>query len=793
MYGNLSIAEPAWAGIVLAVAGTLWALRVGGARRALAIGPALAAAALLLVLLGTRGGALLLLIGAAVVLMRLAALPYSGAAGGLSTAGRRCCAALRGLACVGVLLIAARPGCDWTRTEWLRPAIVILLDDSRSLRIQDLPRGPARVARLNAALRDAAPQVRRLAEIAELHIALFGESVEKTDTLEVSANREETNVAGALASVAALRSEAGEPPLLAVLVSDGANNATAREAVLEAAGRVADVRCGVLCAAAGPNAEDVAELDLSPLMAPGRVPARTRVQVGVAGVARRCAGAEVRAEVYVGDRLAGEARIPIARDEETIRRALTIEAPEPGVHRLSVRLIAPAARGGAVVERSTTLEVGWDRIRVLFLAAEPQPEFAFAARALRGDPRFEATIGISGDAGFDRIVDGFDVVVLGAVPGATAGRLAPEQLAADVTQRGVGLLVAGGVKLLNEGDLSRSPLRQVCPTSPILRARRADYRPALRVTPAGLRHPIFASARSPDAPRTAGEDLRLAAGAARLGEPAPLAQTLAVDEEGDPLLVVQEYGRGRAAVAAWEATWPWALESDAGSAFHRALWRELIAWLANRRPTPWVLTDAADYASRGLATGSRSIEIRAGIAGLTLDELHRIRASARLTLAPLAAAPPTPGTRAAPATQAGAPALLLRWADGEWRAGVSAPLSPGRYRLAFEVDAPLPEEPALRAETEFVVRDVDAESLPPTADHGLLREIARRTADFGGAFIHVDELSEALGRLAEADRRRRVERAGRAELGQEWAPATFALIAALFVAEWAVRRRSGAS
>jgi hypothetical protein len=69
-------------------------------------------------------------------------------------------------------------------------------------------------------------------------------------------------------------------------------------------------------------------------------------------------------------------------------------------------------------------------------------------------------------------------------------------------------------------------------------------------------------------------------GANRLGRLLPAAKTLAVTDDGTPLLVAREYGAGRVLAFAADSTWRWVMQG-AGKQ-HGRFWRQLVLWLARQ-------------------------------------------------------------------------------------------------------------------------------------------------------------------------------------------------------------------
>jgi hypothetical protein len=371
-------------------------------------------------------------------------------------------------------------------------------------------------------------------------------------------------------------------------------------------------------------------------------------------------------------------------------------------------------------------------------------------------------------------------------------------LATAVDQRGLGLLLAGGRSLLNDRSYAETALQRVSPTSWVVDQFGLSGPLSVQLTDRARRHPLLTDlAATGVLGDQVFEQLPPLGGAALLGEPKTLATVLLVDESGRPILVTQEFGRGRSAVAAWESTWQWALASDTGARLHQQFWRQLILWLANRRPRAWVLADAAIYTRSALRSGEQQVHLRAGVTGTDRPGAQAIaRADAELVL--------VRGDERR--------TIPLRREGREWRATLSPELvstalrEPGAYQVEFSVAGvgndrrarPPATAPTTRAATEerltagtgFFVDDTALERQAPTANLPLLQAMV----DAAGArakFVTLAELPAVLRQLNATDRREIVrERVQYRTVQREpWALVwTLALVLTL---EWALRKRLG--
>ncbi len=698
---------------------------------------------------------------------------------------RKAVITLRTLAWLCVLFLVGRPACDRTVTEWDRPLLVVLLDQSESMGLTDeaLPAaaGRSRADRANAAFAAAAPLRARLHELYDVRVLVVGNAATASaDDWLITPTAPLTPLADTLRTAATLRSGSGQPPVAVLVVSDGADNVADPAALPAAAEALAALGTPLHALGVGPAPGSQPLIDVSPLAVPARIGLRDKLRVTVNARVSGYPGRTANITLIWDDALAATNDVTLPTDPAPLAAVLTVDPPGPGVHRLSARVSVDDDS----VTASALVEVVVERARVVFVERSPSPDFAFALRALPAEADFEAERRLLGTPGAERLTAACasaDVVVLGR-PTDDLTFADYADLLDAVTQRGVGVFLAGGRDLLGGQNPRSAPLATLLPAEPP-RERRLSPN-LVRVTPttAGRRHPLFTGPTPETAPEPWPELPPLTA-APLFGSPKPAAVVLAADEHNRPLLLAQDLGRGRVMAAAWEELWPWALASDAGHELHTRFWRQAAAWLANRRPTAWLVTDQPRYTSAALTGGRRRVRIRAGLSAPPETDVPDRGLPPRLNLR-------TPGTE----LDTDVP---LRPDGNAWIAELplrGEPLPAGTYELRFTVPlsaagaAPADE---LTAATRFEVVAVSPEFQPPTADLAMLAAAANGTRAVGGSYRPVERLPEVLRDLTRADRRRRLERTVRTEWVASDPWGLLGWLTTLLAAEWVVRRRCG--
>ncbi len=811
-------ALPVCAALVLMI---LWITRERGRRRR----PAVTAISAGLVAGGAAGllaarpdhPLLSLLLPAALLVLcgSASSAAYPSAESALSKPARRACRTLRFAALLLLTALLLRPEWAHTAVDWHKPSLAFVLDSSKSMSIEEL--GHSRADRVNAELAGNVGTLRALADRFELHRLAPGESPVPLSDWAIHPDAELSALSAALTHASRLRDADGGAPHAIVLISDGAENVASPEELLNLAAALDRQGTALLAVAAASRADDP-PIAWEPLRVPGRVRAREQLAIPVAVRVRADTDSAASLEARWDDapEPAADYALRVRPDDPLLRQSVELAAPSAGVHRLTLRLTLDAPEGPLCSEKTALIEVMDDRIQVLLIEQRARTELGFISRALSDPKRFERTLVLLQDAAAmdvlrDRLQAGCDVILIGE---SAEDALDPElarRLTELVQREGAGVMLQGGPSLATLSR-SRSPLLALLPAGVVLRP--AAVQTTLSVTEAGRNHPLFAvegAGATDPAAALAVVDVPLPS-SVQLADLSVLSQVLGVGANDDPLLVAAEVGAGRVLMSAVDATWPWALASDAGAELQARFWRGAIAWLANRRPSAWIATDASQYLVAGVRRGRQPIRIRAGVTGFEREPRF---ASAQLRLRSLgdearSEQPPEvdsrPAADSAPASAASAPAgwlIPLRRDSGEWRAELprdfpAGELTVGSYELELAVEVAEPgRSPGsaatqrLAARARLVLVDRSLELEPPTQNLELLEQAAARTADAGGAFLQLDQLGPALQRLAARDLRRRVER----EIRTSWVRTSPAWVLTMLVlalgAEWAIRRRWG--
>lgn len=748
---------------------------------------------------------------------------------------------LRLLALVVALLTAVRPSVGVREDPKVPSTLVVGIDLSQSMDVPDELGNQPRIAAVRKALDRCRPILDELKSEQNVETVLyavgspeFGEASKFDPAAPADLPRSDY---GTYLQRTFERWQAERFVRAHLLVGDGADNGTRTPAEVEAgrwrkAGRPLHAFAAGRTDTAG-EFKDVALVSAVPDTgsADGSVFVKTKFTLKVVADAPGFVGATVPVVVSFDEgkgyeeRWRQTARLDREKGNEI---AVPLVAPDrPGEIKLRVEVPVASVPGDVspannVIE--TYLTVTKEGMRVL-LAGRASFDLAATRRALQGDRRiylFEAFLQPGAPVppavrelfDFDR--QGYDVVVLGNV--APAELLAidprlPANLARQVTEKGMGLLVGGGPAGFPAGgpqpwaavpafaDILPVDLTGSAPgPSAIYTADRIQYLP----TPAQAGGYLNKLADTPG--ESARRWLALNApdsrsrlnGVSRVGRAKPGAAVYAVASTAQqaaatgspaqlpPALVGHQIGvgdRGRVLVLAAEETSFWANLNKAkdGPPLHARFWRQLVRWLAHQEEDDGAAFARPDW-RRGPAGGKQMIRVglRApgGVPAVNPQFVVKVVPPGQDPAAVAPRPPPTPDDE-----------------PGRFRVPYD-PVAPGEYTVtvsATGADAagrPVTGEATARF---LAYADVSDEQLKKAADHDTLRRLA--TAG-GGKFYRLEDLPGFLRELKSqpleaAKPKPRYLPDWRRDHSGGFLPGWLVLFVALLGAEWGLRRAWG--
>src|SRR5271165_4761286 len=275
----------------------------------------------------------------------------------------------------------------------------------------------------------------------------------------------------------------------------------------------------------------------------------------------------------------GSARLTIRRDGEPpkvesvpVGREQRIEVPITRAGPTVVELSADALPGEvSTLNNRAVVEINGvrDRLRVLLISGEPHPGERTWRRLLKADPSVDlvhftilrppekddltplnelALIAFPVRELFQDKIDQFDLIILdrfqnrGLLPLPYIGNIA------DRVRAGGALLLSGGPEFSGASSLAATPIGQVLPGVPasMNAVVEGQFRP--RVTDLGQRHPVTEGLTGANEPGKPDSKPSWGPWYRHIDATGVHGETLMTSEDGQPLLVLDRVGQGRAAL-----------------------------------------------------------------------------------------------------------------------------------------------------------------------------------------------------------------------------------------------------
>jgi len=655
--------------------------------------------------------------------------------------------------------------------------VSVLLDTSRSMAL-----GEGEKSRLQQAVETLNSGV--LAGLEEkFRVRLYGFSggVERLESLEaLPSPGDATRLGDSVGGV--LRESAATPLGALVVVSDGSDNSGLFSREL-----MADIRRrNVPVHTIGVGREEIPnDLELEAVSLPRQALPKSRV-TAQATIRHPGDGRPTRLTVRDGDKVIASKDVAPERGEnvETVR--VDFPAGEAGIRDLRFSLDpldGEEITGNNALSR--VLDVPRGRRRVLYVEGEPRWEYKFLRRAVEKDESVQLTTLLrtstnkyyrQGVDGPDELQDGFpekaeelfeyEGLMIGSFEAAAFTPAQQEMIRDFVSKRGGTLMMLAGRNGLADGGWAVSRVADALPAKlasggGTFQREKVD----VRLTAYGA-DSLLTRLDGDDAEnKKLWSEMPQLADYQTLGELKPAAVTL-LEAEGPrgwiPLLVRQNYGRGRAMIFATGGSWRWQMSLPHEDVRHETFWRQLLRGLVTGAPEPIHLTT-----DRSVYSDDPTVELR--VQARTKEFEPAANALVTATLTPESGEPVTVEMRPSPED------------PGVYLAEALAP-APGAYRI--EAKAFVGDESLGGAVLHVRRENGVAENFSPAQNRSLLEKLSEQT---GGQYWTLDEaaaLPEQI-RFSEAGITAR-------EILDLWdMPFLFLLLFGLKAGEWLLRRQWG--
>ena len=493
--------------------------------------------------------------------------------------------------------------------------VAMLVDDSVSMKLRDVPGGASRLDTVKQALFNNTPGqesfLNRLDR--KFKTSLYGFSgglARLKDGNDLFGEGRTSDLAGALDET--IKRSSGMPLSAVVLATDGASNVPRDMAAVLRELRARDIP--VFTVGVG-NAARPMDAELTRVNMPRRVLVGSRLNietiVGLSGYGATKVLLNVRED---GRAIKTEEANLRGNDTQAVN--LEITPTTPGIHRYTVE-VTPLD-GELTVENNkqdSLVEVIEGPLRILHVEGEPRWELGKIRESIQPNEKNVTVVSLqrTGENKFYRqgvgtqteLATGFPKteeelfsyqgLILGSVEAGffTADEL--RSIEAFVARRGGGLLALGGRLAFDGGKYKGTAIDDLLPVS--LTGEAVDdansftavYKPVL--TAAGQTHPITRLNEDRAANQKAWNEMPPISVSEVLTNIKPGASVLLearrVQGSGTlvaPLLVQQRYGRGQTLALTAADTWRWRMKMDSKNNAHETFWRQMLRYLVSGTP-----------------------------------------------------------------------------------------------------------------------------------------------------------------------------------------------------------------
>jgi uncharacterized membrane protein len=693
---------------------------------------------------------------------------------------------LQSLLIATVLVLLWQPAITVAELAPQQNVIAVVLDDSRSMAIADSGRDGklTREAAAQKALEDGV--LAGLRKKFQVRLYRLDNRLAAAATLtEIQPSAPATHINDGLRQLAG---ETQDLPVGAVvLLSDGAENSVdgSGDLALDTIRVLRNRRLPVHTVGFGKE-QATHDLELNDVRVSSRALANSRIPAIVSFHQRGYAGSKALLVIRDGDKTLDSREVTLGADGATQVETVFFSPGEAGAKNLHFSL-GPLAGEENANNNSVTrlLGVSDDQRRILYVEGEPRWEYKFIRRAEDDDKivqvasmlrTTENKIYRQGISDPKELEDGFPVrpedlfryqgIILGSVEASYFTPLQQELLREFVDRRGGGLLFLGGRFSLGDGGWGGSSVADLLPTI-LPNSRNTFHRdPAtVELTSAGSDSPITRIMDDPEKNIDRWKKLTYLMDYQDAGVPKPGATVLAQMNAGArklPLLITQNYGRGRSAIMATSGTWRWQMSQPLGDPAHDLFWQQLLRWLVLDSPGQVVVTAPTqtllDDGHIQLSASVRDQQyLPAPDARVTAHLIGPDGISAMVDMTPAADDP------------------------GVFRAAWTAE-KPGSYMA--EVSAQKGSQNLGTGTLPFVRVDGVAENFHTVQNRELLEKLSAET---GGRYWRPEELSRLPNEISYSDAGISVR-----DIKELWnMPIVFLWLLLLTAAEWLLRRKWG--
>ena len=656
--------------------------------------------------------------------------------------------------------------------------IAVLVDDSRSMSITE--DGATREQQAVKALQSGA--LNELEQKFQTRLYRVDGGLSRLDTLDsLKPSAPATHLSTDMQELA---NETTDLPLGAVvLLSDGGDNSGGIDRETIAALRNRHIPVHTVGIGKEQPGHDVEVEDAT--VAP-RALANSRLATVVHFKQRGYAGRKATLAVHDGPKVVASHEVTLAPDGEVQTESILFNAGPAGIRSFQFSIQdLPDEENPNNNSVARQVDVNSDKRRILYIEGEPRWEYKFIRRAEDDDQILQVASMVrttenkiyrQGLGDPKELADGFptkaedlfpyQALIIGSVEAAYFTPAQQDLIKQFVDRRGGGLLLLGGRFALADGGWGASGMTDLLPVVLPSRKNTFHYEPvSVDLTPAGADSLIARLAEDPARNVERWKKLPMLMDYQEVGTAKPGAAVLvemSASGRKMPLLVTENYGRGRTAVLATSGTWHWRMDLPSEDHAQVDFWQQLLRWMVADSPGTLVSSIA-----NPVLQDDGKVTINAEVRGKDYQPLSDAQVMAHITGpqgvtadVELAPDPNTPGLF-----------------HGEWDAK-----APGSYMA--EVSAGKSNDAIGHDVTTFQRLDGVAENFHTEQNRALLESLSSQT---GGRYWKPQELSKLASEIPFSEAGITVRQAKNL-----WdMPFIFLMILALRGSEWLLRRKWG--
>jgi uncharacterized membrane protein len=667
----------------------------------------------------------------------------------------------------------------------LRPqqnVVAVLLDDSRSMSLKDA--SGTREAAAQSVLNNG--MLKTLSDRFQVRLYKFGKEPDRIQKPEQATGEEAASRIGE--TLERVMAESTSLPLGAiVMLSDGADNAGGIDLATIAA--IRRQRIPIHTVGFGKEHPD-RDIEIADAVVPARALPDSKLTAHVTLQGWGVSGQKTKLTVKDGSKVLASQDVVFKENGQLQTEAVVFNCGTAGPKTLEISVDPVGGEENQLNNKITRMvNVEARKPRILYVQGEPVWEYKFLRRAIEDYPDIgieipsmlrttENKILRQGIRDPKELEDGFPVkpeelftyqaMIIGGVE-ASYFTAAQQQAIHDfVDRRGGGLLFIGGRASFSDGGWQNSPLADLIPVQ--LPSNRGTFHQQVFskvvLTQAGAQSVLCRLDENPATNAKRWETIPQINNYQDLGEPKPgatlLLQVQSPSKRTQPLLVTENYGRGRTVALATEGTWRWKMWLDHSDKTHATFWQQMFRHLVTDTPGQVQATTP-----KSVLSDDNKVSIRATVRDKQYKPVINAKVQARFL-----------GPEGASATVELTPVPLEEGIyTAEWTAE-----KPGSY--VTEIIAGHEQEEIGRDVVTFRREDGVAENFHTSQNRELLEKLSEQT---GGRYYKPDEASKLANEISYSE-------AGitSRETRDLWdMPIVFLLALGIRASEWVLRRKWG--